>query len=212
MKTKASWLAVVVILLGHGVAAWASSPCGIYARIEEVRVGPDEDQPTWIVIKGDFLLGLNKGRLLAPARGYMCFSLEKADEDRNGSFKDRVPFTGKNKEKCLIEWDDLKSLVKEKGKGKAYVAFGSASSERLQRGLKIYETDEKARQNQFPYPVNHGLTKLRIPAPRDREALPKDQTDRNPVLVLQEFQAKKDQEAQTKKDQESQSKKDGPSR
>ena len=122
----------------------------------------------------------------------MCFSLEKVDVDRNKSIKGRVPLTGKNKERCLIEWDDLKSLVEEKGKGKAYVAFGSAFSESFQSSPSIRETAEQARQNQFPYPVHHGLTKLRIPAPQEGEAFPRNQGDRNPVMVLQEYQTKKD--------------------
>lgn len=185
MWTKMRGLAVVVILLGGGGEAWASNPCGIFARIEEVSVGPDADQPTWILIKGDFLVVLDSGRQLAPARGHMCFSHET--------------LAGKDKEKCLIEWNDLKGLVAEKGKGKAFVAFGSASSKPFQSNPKIREIAEQARQNPFPHPVQHGLTKLRIPTSPE-QADSGDKGNRNPVLVLQEFQARKDQESQTKKD------------
>ena len=190
MRTKASGLAVVVILLGHGVEAWASAPCGIYARIEEVRVGPDENQPQWILIKGDFIVVLDSRRQVSPVRGYICFSLEKAVVAQNGSTRGRVPLTGKNKERCLIEWDDLKSLVEEKGKGKAYVAFGSAFSELFHDFPEIQQTAEQAQASQFPYPVHHGLTKLRIPSSNERDYDSGIKGDRNPVLALHEFQAK----------------------
>lgn len=194
MRTKARWLAVVVILLGSGAKAWASWPCGIYARIEEVSFGPNEDQPKWILIKGDFIVVKDSRRHEGPTRGYLCFSLEKSDVAPNRSVTKRAPLTGKQKERCLIEWDDLKGLVAEKGKGKAYVAFGSAFSELLLEPLQhssphVWETADQAQKNQFPYPIHHGLTRLRIP---DRhESFDGDQRDRNPVTVFQEFQNKK---------------------
>jgi len=192
MRTKARWLAVVVVLLGGGGEAWASSPCGIYARIEEVSVGPHEDQPTWILIQGDFLVAKTSRRNDGPTRGYLCFSLEQADVTLNGSLENRAPLTGKHKERCLIEWGDLQGLVAEKGNGKAYVAFGSVFSEPFQDSPHVWETAEQAEQNPFPYPVHHGLTRLRIPAPQEAERNP---ADRNPVILLQEYQTRQDGES-----------------
>lgn len=179
MRNKVSWLAVAVILWSGGGEAWASNPCGIYARIEEVTLEPGADPPTWVLIKGDFLVALDSGRQLAPVRGYICFSSE--------------PLKGKDKDKCLLEWNDLKVLVEQKGAGKAYVAFGSAFSEVFSSYPEIQRTVEQAKQNPFPHPVHHGLTKLRVPNSRDRERTAGDR-DRNPAVVLQEFQAKHDQE------------------
>jgi hypothetical protein len=199
MWTKSRWSAAVVIVLRGAVEAWASSPCGIYARIDEVVVGPDKDQPSWALIKGDFLLATTSGRSWGPQRGYVCFSLEKADVDRNGAVKGRVPLTGRHKERCLIEWDDLRNLVEEKGKGKAFVAFGSAFSESFPYSPYPWETVEKARQNQVPYPLHHGLTKLRIPAPQEGNPAAKGPEEQNPVHVLQEFQARTDRDTPAKK-------------
>jgi hypothetical protein len=187
MRAKLSWLAVAVILLSGVGEAWASGPCGIYARIEEVVLEPDVDSPTWVLIKGDFLVALDSGRQLAPERGYICFSC--------------VPLKGKNKDKCLIEWHDLQGLVEEKGTGKALVAFGSAFSEVFASFPEVQRTAEQAQQNRFPYPVHHGLTKLRVPTSRDRERTAGDR-DRNPAVVLLEFQTRKDQEP-AKKDGQS---------
>lgn len=182
MKTKLMWLSVAVILLSGG-EAWASSPCGIYARIEEVSVGPNADQPTWVLIKGDFVVALTTRRYVGPERGYICFSREMAD-------KGRASATDKHKEKCLIEWGDLKSLVEEKGKGKAYVAFGSVLSEEFVDYPTVWPTADQAQKNPFPYPIHHGLARLRMPSARESDR--GGQGDRNPVLMLHEFQTKTD--------------------
>ena len=181
-KSKLMWLAIVAILLCGG-EAWASFPCGIYARIEEVSVGPNADQPTWILIKGDFVVALTSRRYVGPERGYICFSRENAD-------KGRAPATDKRKEKCLIEWGDLKSLVEEKGKGKAYVAFGSVLSEEFDDYPTVRPTAEQAQKNPFPYPIHHGLTRLRVPNPQEADR--GGQGDKNPVRMLQEFRTKTD--------------------
>lgn len=189
MRTNAKWLAAVVIVLAGSAQAWASSPCGIYARIEDVSVEYDAGHPVRAIIKGDFLFFLTSRRLYGPNRGYLCLSLEKAEFDSSGAYKGRVSLTGKAKERCLIEWDDLKNLVDEKGKGKAYVAFGSAQSEAFQFSPDAWETPEKARKNAFPHPLHHGLTRLRVPDAGEARVNDNDE-DRNPVILLQKFQTK----------------------
>ena len=101
---------------------------------------------------------------------------------------------GKDKEKALIEYEDMKDLLKENDKGKTFIAFGSAFSEQL--GVSLLDSAEKARLSQSPYPLKHGLTKLRTPS--DREPA-RGTGEQNPVLVLQEFQAAKDKEEGQKK-------------
>ena len=193
MRTKAKWLAAVVILLCGGSEVGASEPCGIYARIEEISLGPSEDQPTWILIKGDFLdVETNDRQYGTPARGYTCFTLEKGDADQNGATTSQAPATDRYKEKCRMEWDDLKSLVAAKGKGRAYVAFGSAFSEPFRRSPEVRTTAEAAQQHPTPYPIHHGLTRLRIPKPREAGTVPEGPGGQNPVLVLQEYQSSKD--------------------
>src|SRR5204863_229396 len=44
----------------------ASYPCGIYARIDQVELGPSETSPQWIKIHGDFILVKTSGRLSEP--------------------------------------------------------------------------------------------------------------------------------------------------
>src|SRR5215207_4554853 len=61
--------------------AAASYPCGIYARIDKVEVGPDEAKPQWIKVHGDFILVKTSGRLSEPERGIMSFSLVAGRED-----------------------------------------------------------------------------------------------------------------------------------
>ena len=75
--------------------AAASYPCGIYARIDKVELGPDETKPQWIKIHGDFILVKTSGRLSEPERGFMYFSLVAGKEDL-----------------CRLEWADLKALAK----------------------------------------------------------------------------------------------------
>src|SRR5437660_6604043 len=89
----------------------ASYPCGIYARIDSVEVGPDRDKPEWVKIRGDFLLVKTSNRVPdhdRPQRGYLYFSIANGKE-----------------ELCRAEWADLQKLAAN-GKGAAYVAFGSA--------------------------------------------------------------------------------------
>lgn len=194
MKTKTYWLLAIAILLFSGLESRASGPCGIYARIDEVRTGPDEANPTYILIKGDFVVAKDSHRFESPVRGYLCLSLEKTVVDRDGGPQRRVPLTGKQKDRCLIEWDDLKNLVEEKGAGKAFVAFGSEFSEVFRSYPEVYGVKERALEDPFPHPVQHGLTKLRAPSSRDRGNRTGN-SERNPVVLLLDFQTKKEQEA-----------------
>src|SRR5262249_31909779 len=141
-----------------------------------------------VLIKGDFMVVKTSGRWVGPERGYMCFSLEKATVDpETGQITGRVPLEGKRKEMCLIEWDDLKSIVKEKGKGKGFVAFGSAYSEPYQgfadvEQQTVKKTAAEAVENKRPYPLNHGLNVLRTTRV--------EEVKKNPVAVLQEYEKK----------------------
>lgn len=197
MRIKVAWLVVVVALFGVGRDAQASSPCGIYARLDKVSVGPDENRPTWVLLEGDFLLVKTNRRQVGPARGFMCFSLEKAELDDNGFVESRAPLSGRQADLCRIEWEDLKGLVKTKGKGKAFVAFGSAFSEPFigfegARGPNVRETAEEAQQNPIPYPLHHGLTVLRSRRLQESDTSGRGAHDRNPVLVLQEYAIEQD--------------------
>ena len=157
----------------------ASHPCGIYARIDKVEVGPDADAPTWVKVHGDFILIKTSGRLQNVERGYMHFSI--------------IP---KKEAHCRIEWSDLEEVARTTH----YVAFGSVHSERFDRpatGVKppegawrpeVYAEDAKE-SKPFPYPLNWGLSRLRT---RPDDSLygtgdGDDAVGTNPVLLLQRY-------------------------
>ena len=184
MRMTAGCVAFVAALLGLGFDASASDPCGIYARIDEVTVGPDQEKPDWVRIKGDFILVKTSRRQVGPVRGYMLFSIPK---EKDGSTDP------KKAELCRIEWADLRELV---GKKKNYVAFGSAHSEiyhQFARGDRPDVRGEKeAPANPIPYPINHGLTVLRTDRAEESDALhdrnaSDEFADRNPVLKLKKY-------------------------
>lgn len=187
MWTKMRWGVVVAILLACAGSARASGPCGIYARIDEVTLGPDAENPRWVLLKGDFLVAMTSRVHIGPDRGFICFALPAAAEGRTAN---------KNRERALIEYEDMKGLLKEGEKGKTYIAFGSAFSEALGY-VRILDTAEKAKLEQSMYPVQHGLTKLRAPAGQQPARTGAEQ---NPVLVLQEFQTAQDKLEAQKKD------------
>lgn len=160
-------------------AAQASWPCGIYARIDKVEVGPDADKPTWVKVWGDFIILKTSGRLEDVERGYMYFSLVKGKEDH-----------------CRIEWNDLKEIAKTT----QYVAFGSFYSDRLDApetgppppdGASRPEVYRKADKDPktFPYPLNLGLSRLRTRADSHLfgSADDPEPTRVNPVLLLQRY-------------------------
>src|SRR5689334_9224640 len=132
--------------LALGPAAVASDPCGIYARVTRVELDP-ANPPQWAKVSGDFILVKTSGRLCGPERGYMYFGVNPA-----------------NPELCRLEWADLAKLAGREGQN--YVAFGSAHS-RVQVSLGPNQNGPNVRKegeppgDPIPYPVNHGLTRLR---------------------------------------------------
>jgi len=157
-----------------GQPAAASYPCGIYARIDKVEIGPDEAKPEWIKIHGDFILVKTSGRLSEPERGFMSFSLVGGKEDL-----------------CRLEWADLKALAKRGAFDRNCVAFGSAHTEREDRLARdgnspnVHTGGPGADAAPIPYPLNQGLSRLRTSTPEesDREASP------NPAVVLKKYLA-----------------------
>jgi hypothetical protein len=145
MKNWIGPAAVVALLLLAG-AAKASWPCGIYARIDKVEMGPDADRPSWVKVWGDFLLVKTSERLVGPERGYMYFSLVQGKEDL-----------------CRLEWEDLKEIA---GSKNHYVAFGSAFTERRDDLAgeddrpNVHPADAQDARP-IPYPLDHGLSRLR---------------------------------------------------
>jgi hypothetical protein len=159
-----NWIgpAAVVALLLLASAAKASYPCGIYARIDKVEMGPDADKPTWVKVWGDFLLVKTSERLVGPERGYMYFSLVEGKE-----------------ELCRLEWKDLKVIAGTKNN---YVAFGSAFTERRDDlgpddRPNVHQADDRGARP-IPYPLDHGLSRLRT-----RE----DVRQESPVGKLQKY-------------------------
>jgi hypothetical protein len=154
--------------------AAASYPCGIYARIDKVELGPDETKPQWIKIHGDFILVKTSGRLSDPERGVMAFSLVAGRE-----------------ELCRLEWADLKAIAKPGAFDRNCVAFGSAHAERDDKLARdgnspaVHRGGTGADVSAIPYPLNQGLSRLRTTTPEesDREASP------NPAVLLKKYLA-----------------------
>jgi len=152
--------------------AAASYPCGIYARIDKVEVGPDETKPQWIKIHGDFILVKTSGRLSEPERGFMVFALVEGKE-----------------ELCRLEWADLKALAKPGAFDRNVVAFGSAHAEREDKlspdGNRPAVHRGGADATAIPYPLNQGLSRLRTSSPEesDRDSSP------NPAVLLKRYLA-----------------------
>jgi hypothetical protein len=163
MKSWIGVAAVVVLVLLSGVAH-ASFPCGIYARVDKVELGPDPGKPTWVKVWGDFLLVKTSGRLCETQRGYMYFEIVKAKEEH-----------------CRIEWKDLEEIAKTT----KYVAFGSAYSERNDalgrdgENPNVHKKDTKD-PKPIPYPLNTGLSRL-----RSKEEI----SESSPVGILQKYLA-----------------------
>ncbi len=190
MKNRPGPLAVgawvlVFCLVSLSSAVQASFPCGIYARIDKVEVGPDSEKPTWVKVWGDFIVIKTSGRLEEVSRtgtvgrGYMYFSIVKGKEQH-----------------CRIEWSDLQEVAKTT----QYVALGSVHSERFDRPEtsvappdgasepRVYTKGDKE-PKPFPYPLNWGLSRLRTRADNDLfgTADDADGANANPVLVLQRY-------------------------
>ena len=185
----------ILLALAYLDSARASYPCGIYARIDQVEVGPNEDKPEWIKIRGDFLLVKTSNRVPdpdKPQRGYLYLSIVKGKEDL-----------------CRAEWADLKKLAAD-GKGECYVAFGSAhtraftdekvlSSEDQKKLLgdddkiKVHaKSDLDPKEVAVPHPVNHGLTRLRTERAEEAEPGLSNENKqhglyRSPVVLLQAY-------------------------
>jgi hypothetical protein len=149
--------------------AAASYPCGIYARIDKVELGPDETKPTWIKIHGDFILVKTSGRMSDPERGFMYFSLVAGKEDL-----------------CRLEWADLKAMARPGAFDRNCVAFGSAHTERddkLARDGNSPNVHKGGAAAAIAYPLNQGLSRLRTTTPEesDREGNP------NPAVLLKKY-------------------------
>ena len=171
MKRFAILFAAAAAVLECQHAA-ASYPCGIYARIDKVELGPDETKPTWVKIHGDFILVKTSGRLSEPERGFMHFSLVKGKEDL-----------------CRLEWADLKALARPGAFDRNVVAFGSAFAEQnddLAIDGNTPNVDKSGTgAKPIPYPLNQGLSRLRT------TRLEEDYREggRNPAVLLQKFLA-----------------------
>lgn len=173
-------LAFATFAVCSSSVAQASWPCGIYARVDKVEVGPDAEKPTWVKVWGDFIIIKTSGRLEDVRRGYMYFSIVKNKEQH-----------------CRIEWSDLQEIAKTSH----YVALGSVHSERFDRpetgpappsgvwGPSVYEKADKD-PRPFPYPLNWGLSRLRTRAADGNLVGTADDDDAlkvNPVLALQRY-------------------------
>lgn len=148
----------LVVLCAMPPKASASDPCGIFARIHSVTLGPDDvTKANWIRIYGDFLVIKTSGRMTeVPVRGYLWFKLPKDD----------TPLQNKRKN-CRIEWADLKAIA---GTKNSFVAFGSVHSlvrtDFAKNGNITPNVTPTARKppdpkRVLPYPLNHGLVLLR---------------------------------------------------
>lgn len=174
MKTILGVGTVLLTVLLGGTAR-ASYPCGIYARVLDVKPEGDAANPTGVKVYGDFILVKTSNRLSEPRRGYMYFSVVKGKEDV-----------------CRAEWADLKKLASADPAAANYVAFGSAHAEiedtladdsgSLPNVHKKEATDAKP----VPYPLNHGLTRLRARKPEESDRA----ENRNPVILLREYRAR----------------------
>jgi hypothetical protein len=173
MKTLLGVGTVALTVLLGGTAR-ASYPCGIYARVYEVKLEGDAASPTRVKVYGDFILVKTSNKLSEPKRGYMYFSVVPGKEDV-----------------CRSEWADLKKLASTDRDAANYVAFGSAHAEVVDElanpdsGGNLPNVHEKDRSDlkPVPYPLNHGLTRLRTrnPEESDRPGNP------NPVVLLREY-------------------------
>jgi len=170
MRFAILFAAAATVLICQPAAA--SFPCGIYARIDKVELGPDESKPQWVKIYGDFILVKTSGRLSEPERGFMSFSLVAGKEDL-----------------CRLEWADLKAMAKPGAFDRNCVAFGSAHTERDDKLARDGNSPNVhkggADATAIPYPLNHGLSRLRTTQPEesDREASP------NPAVMLKRYLA-----------------------
>jgi hypothetical protein len=153
-------------------SAAASYPCGIYARIDKVEVGPDDTKPQWIKVHGDFILVKTSGRMSEPERGYMYFSLVTGKEDL-----------------CRLEWADLKAMANPGAFDKNCVAFGSAHTEREDKLARdgnspnVHKVGADAAA--IPYPLNHGLSRLRTSTPEESN----HDSSPNPAVLLKKYLA-----------------------
>jgi hypothetical protein len=158
--------------------AVASYPCGIYARIDKVELGPDETKPQWIKIHGDFILVKTSGRLSEPERGFMYFSLVEGKEDL-----------------CRLEWADLKAMARPGKFDRNCVAFGSAHAEREDKLARdgfspnVHKGGAGADAAAIPYPLNQGLSRLRTSTPEESDRPRGHEFDRNPAVLLNQYLA-----------------------
>jgi len=172
MRFAILFAAAAVALVSQSAAA--SYPCGIYARIDKVELGPDETKPQWIKIHGDFILVKTSGRLSEPERGFMYFSLVAGKEDL-----------------CRLEWADLKAMARPGEFDRNCVAFGSAHTEREDRLARdgnspnVQKGGTGADASAIPYPLNQGLSRLRTSTPEESN----HDSSPNPAVLLKKYLA-----------------------
>jgi len=134
---RAGLIGRALLVVGLGVMpVLASDPMALYARVDRIVIEPAAGTPQAIQIWGAFALATpgNRNDYLAPARGYLYFTL-----------KDNAPAT-------LAEWADLQRVA---GTGQI-VALGS----RYELKARLRPADEKP-ANPDAYVVSFGLMKSR---------------------------------------------------
>ncbi len=170
MRFATLFAAAATILVGQPVAA--SFPCGIYARIDKVEVGPDESKPKWVKVYGDFILVKTSARLSEPERGFMYFALVDGKEDL-----------------CRLEWADLEAVARPGAFDKNVIAFGSSHAEQNDTLARDGNTPNVHKSGgeatPVPFPLNQGLSRLRTTRldESDREGSP------NPAVLLKRYLA-----------------------
>jgi hypothetical protein len=167
MRFATLFTAAAAVLVCQSAAA--SYPCGIYARIDKVELGPDKSKPQWVKIHGDFILVKTSARLSEPERGFMYFSLVDGKEDL-----------------CRLEWADLRAVAKPGAFDKNVVAFGSAHAEQndsLARDGNSPNVHKGGDAAPIPYPLNQGLSRLRTTRMEESERAGSP----NPAVMLKKF-------------------------
>jgi hypothetical protein len=138
--------AVAAVSLGIGVAL-ASGPIAVFALVDKVTFEPNADKPERIQISGLFGIttGNNNNQYNAPQRGYLYFTLPKAQSDQ-----------------ALKEWADLKSVAGTR----QVVGFGSA----WRAAVRLRKLGEKA-DSPDEYLMGNGMVMVNASHPQAKALL-----------------------------------------